>query len=366
MSPLTNMERFLFFLVKGILLSFARSHFIPRDNATPTPSYNDPGPDIGSVHIQNSCDETFLAVSVGAWPNATDKSGAEFQIAAHGEYQEPFRETVYMSREEEASKYGGVGGHYDPISGKMFNQGISIKFTTAPQNYSSKTLQLEYALIKNTVRGDNFLRINYDVSLLDCAVPPKEQKKMTDVQSSQELEWNQKKIDGCPGYQKGFAMWFDDSSNCRPIYCDGQSFCDGVYNYDKSRVNESSFECSKEYRGILHFELCAGNGNGTGKAVYEKWAGSPNKPGAPSDAPKASQSKSSLPNPPIQTSTSKPPSKPSDALKPSQSENPSPGPSLSTSAPKLHSPPLTSPAVSTIATKTPKPSVEHLENNHAV
>jgi hypothetical protein len=134
--------------------------------------------------------------------------------------------------------------------------------TNTSKEYGANILQLEYALVMNTDRKDTIRRLEYDVSLLDCARPPPEHAQMSDAMASTDLTWNKKKIDGCPGYQNGLAVWFGNSSICRPIYCDGINYCDGVYNYDRTRAGEVSFECLAEYRGDLNFEACAANGNG--------------------------------------------------------------------------------------------------------
>ncbi|KAF2244717.1 hypothetical protein BU26DRAFT_434100 [Trematosphaeria pertusa] len=222
------------------------SYILPRNEAPPV----DPGEEYGSVYIKNSCGSDLYAYSVGAWLEGSDHSNDEFTIPAGGTYHEAYR--VVVPKE-------GVG--MDSTLKKMPGQGISIKISNVTGDLSN-ILQLEYSLVQNPLR-DKFRRLDYDISLLDCAKPPADHANMTDVQSSQELEWNQKKIDGCPGYQGGVALWFTDSKKCRPIYCDGQSYCDGIYNYDKTREGEMSLACHEEYRGDLYFEVCVGNGNGS-------------------------------------------------------------------------------------------------------
>ncbi|KAJ4303380.1 hypothetical protein N0V90_002273 [Kalmusia sp. IMI 367209] len=207
----------------------------------------DPGEEDASLYIINRCKEDLFAMSVGAWRRGNDRNQIEYTIPSGSIYHEALRETIFHSN------HSLNGTDY---SGKEIGQGSVIKITRPPKNYSHNVLQLEYAIGKNT---ETFKKLWYDISLLDCA---KTTALVTDVQASQDDNYNQKKIDSCPGYQNGIAMWTSDYKHCPPIYCDGVQFCDGIYNYDRSRENESTKSCDQEYRGNLYVELCAGNGNG--------------------------------------------------------------------------------------------------------
>lgn len=73
-----------------------------------------------------------------------------------------------------------------------------------------------------------------------------------------------KKRDSCPGYDGGVAVTFSGDEKgdiCPPIYCDGKSKCFMIYTFDRTRPQESSFTCEKEYRGDLRLDLCAENGD---------------------------------------------------------------------------------------------------------
>jgi hypothetical protein len=142
-------------------------------------------------------------------------------------------------------------------TGQLAGAGVSIKFMDETQNVSNM-LQLEYTLISNPNRGDDFLRLDYDISLLDCA----RIDNVTDAMAMKSKQLNNHKVSGCPGYQNGLALWYDDSTICRPVYCDGLSYCDGIYNYDRTRIGEMSLACDQPYDGDMHFELCVGNGDG--------------------------------------------------------------------------------------------------------
>lgn len=233
------------FLVCATLIS--RILAFPQNNNANEPPQPDPGAEYGSVNIMNDCDYDIYAKSSGAWPEDHNQDEVEFIIPSHGNHREPYREVIYK----------GNGGT-DPITKKTKGQGISIKMTRLPEKkYDTNILQLEYSLIDNPERPQRFRRLEYDVSLLNCAVPPEGPfENMTDKWSSTALEWNQRKIDGCPGYTGGLALWTGDLSSCRPIYCDGVNYCDGIYNYDTTRAGEMSLSCNKEYQGDLSGAVC--------------------------------------------------------------------------------------------------------------
>jgi hypothetical protein len=240
-QPSINMLFMLDAITAALFSASAGGRILPRDAQPPV----DPGQEYGAVHVINSCKYDLFGMSAGAWPVGFDQSGVEFKIPAGTTHEEPFREVAT-----------------DPTLHKLQGQGISIKLTQSPKDYANNVLQLEYALIQNPNRPGTIKRISYDVSLLDCAKPHGDHINVTDAQSSVQLDWNQKKIDGCPGYQGGLALYFDNSKICRPIYCDGVGYCDSIYDYDRTRQYETSFECGGEYKGPLWFETCAANGDG--------------------------------------------------------------------------------------------------------
>jgi hypothetical protein len=217
----------------------------------------DRGKDYGNVVIVNNCDQDMHLQSVGSWEkmgnanklvNGVDPEGVVHTIPAHGEYREPYRELC-------PNAAAAVPGTNVCLSlQKMRGNGASLKISVSKG--PNGVTQLEYALVQEP--EDNFPRLNFDVSLLDCAQP--EQAGVTDLQASTDQGLVTKKIAGCPGYEKGLAVWFDDHAICRPIYCDSANYCDAIYNYDRTRRGEMSLRCSKEYHGNFHFELCVENG----------------------------------------------------------------------------------------------------------
>lgn len=213
----------------------------------------DIGASFGSVSIKNSCEYDVFLKSVGAWPVGDDRSEETITIPANSSHQEPYRETC----PKPSSHNLMTPTPTCPSLNKMEGQAISMKISKDKDGPES-ILQLEYALLKNPERGDKFPRLDYDISLLNCA----QIENVTEVQAKADTSLNQKKIEGCPGYQKGFALWTSRTDICRPIYCDGESYCDAIYNYERTRTGETSFACDEEYKGDLNFELCVGNGNG--------------------------------------------------------------------------------------------------------
>lgn len=224
------------------------------------PRYDDPGKAYGSLYVINSCKHDMIARSVGAYDQNSSRDAVEFAIPAGLTYYEGFRETIPISKAEAEEMVKTHNPPIDTASGKMKGQGVSFMINS-PNNtdWGNGITQLEYSLIQNPENGDKFKRLWYDVSLLNCAVP---KATVSDADASKDHKLNQKKVDGCPGYQNGIAMWTSDPESCRPIYCDGVQYCESIYNYDKTRPDEASFQCTKEYRGNLYVELCAGNGNG--------------------------------------------------------------------------------------------------------
>jgi hypothetical protein len=60
------------------------------------------------------------------------------------------------------------------------------------------------------------------------------------------------------------AMTFSgdkEGAVCPPIYCDSKSKCFMIYTFDRTRRQESTFTCEKEYFGDLTLDLCAAEGD---------------------------------------------------------------------------------------------------------
>lgn len=144
---------------------------------------------------------------------------------------------------------------------------------------------MEYALYRNPATGDAFKRLYYDVSLLDCANPRVMDLtgqgfvgggEITDFNATAGM--HAQKLALCPGYEGGVSVTFSGDENgevCPPIYCDGVEKCFMIYTFDRTRPQESSFTCEKEYRGDLRLDLCAERGDEVVKGAKEefgKWS----------------------------------------------------------------------------------------------
>ncbi|KAF2272126.1 uncharacterized protein EI97DRAFT_485377 [Westerdykella ornata] len=245
------------------LLSLARA---TEEDTVPQPITKRPdrGPEYDTVWIKNSCDYDVYAQFVGAWPRNANRNNEPFKIPAGGTYHEAYREVCPKPKE-----HAHMAPPPDcPELGKMEGESISIKISRTEQGRGPENiLQLEYSLIQNPERGDGFPRLDYDVLLLNC----NQTEDITEEMVAQDEGLNRVKIEGCPGYQKGLALWFDDHELCRPIYCDGETYCDGIYNYQRTGEGEDSFACHDEYFGDMYFEMCVGNGDGTALEKYREW-----------------------------------------------------------------------------------------------
>ena len=115
---------------------------------------------------------------------------------------------------------------------KVAGQGVAIKISRNENVPSGDIFQFEYALVKDSKRagvGDKFYRMNYDISLLDCA----RADGVTDVSDTGAK--HVEKVKRCPGYGNGVAATFDkdpDTTNCLPVYCAGQEKCMIIYTWD--------------------------------------------------------------------------------------------------------------------------------------
>lgn len=147
---------------------------------------------------------------------------------------------------------------YCPGEDKLAGQAVSIKISRSNDPADQNITQLEYALYQNPSTHDTFKRLYYDVSLLDCGAPD---IAVTDFNATAAMF--ARKVEVCPGYAGGVAVTFsgeEEGNVCPPVYCDGESRCFMVYTFDRTRRQESSFTCEKEYRGDLRLDLCVKEG----------------------------------------------------------------------------------------------------------
>lgn len=148
---------------------------------------------------------------------------------------------------------------YCPELDRLRGQGVAIKISRN-QSVAADINQLEYALVHNPFDHVEYLRLNYDVSLLDCAVPA---SGVATADNSATTEQYQAKIDRCPGYQNGLTLTFEPDpgeSICTPIKCTGEESptCPLIYNYERTREGEASMACREKFQGNMVFTLCAG------------------------------------------------------------------------------------------------------------
>lgn len=231
------------------------------------------GPSYGKVVIRNHCDYTLNMWSVGARRmksvrNATigyavPEDEVMNVIPPNGTYSEDYRITCPPA-------VNGTWG-YCWDHDKLRGQAISLKIsenTTA----GSDILQFEYALVQNPLRGDTFIRLDYDVSMLDCGDPQWNKGLYgTNPNGTNRTEITDKnatasdhaiKLAKCPGYAGGLSVTFDPDPGrdvCPPIMCTGENLCSQIYNFDRSREGEPSMACHKHYRGNLVLDLCLKN-----------------------------------------------------------------------------------------------------------
>ncbi|KAF1916066.1 hypothetical protein BDU57DRAFT_515916 [Ampelomyces quisqualis] len=259
----------------------------------------DYGHELGSVTVHNHCAETLYLASVGAHPlggykdKTTGYGTAADEIQHHifpgGSYTEPYRFTCPIPVNE-------TEGTYKWAEDKLSGQGVSMKVSRTSNK--SDITQIEWALLMNPKRNDKFYRLDYDISLLNCADPaaspavfkvnlppptPTESGKpaptptipynpewrnlsqLTDALATPED--HQFKIQACPGYQGGIKVSFPNNtvqSNCTAIDCKGKMTCLDIYTFDRTRVGEASMACDAEYRGDMVVDLCADRMNKTG------------------------------------------------------------------------------------------------------
>ncbi|KAL5436171.1 hypothetical protein PMIN06_006085 [Paraphaeosphaeria minitans] len=230
----------------------------PKSGNLTTP---DDGWKHGNVIIYNWCAYDVYFVSVGAhylggyrngsatgW--GTPEDAIYHAIPSGKYYTEPFRASAGCS-------YTGAPP-YCLLEDKLAGQAVSIKIARSNDTADQNITQLEYALYQNPSTQDTFKRLYYDVSLLDCGAPD---VAVTDFNATEAMFARKVKL--CPGYAGGVAVTFSADEGgevCPPVYCDGQSRCFMVYTFDRTRRQESSFTCDKEYRGDLRLDLCVEDG----------------------------------------------------------------------------------------------------------
>ncbi|KAF2012237.1 hypothetical protein BU24DRAFT_485645 [Aaosphaeria arxii CBS 175.79] len=219
----------------------------------------------GNVVVQNNCAYDLYLRSVGVWPLGGPKlrdtpgglsspcDDTVIPIKANSTYTEPYRITCPIP-------VNGTfpHGQYCADEDKLAGQGISMKFGRTTDAAAGGILQFEYALVQDPVRGDDFHRLNYDVSLLDCGTI---QSGVVDANATKIQHTD--KVDNCPGYDGGVAVTFlhdgGNATNCAPIYCNGEEPCKMIYTWDRTRQGEASLACEREYRGDMRVDLCAKN-----------------------------------------------------------------------------------------------------------
>jgi hypothetical protein len=241
------------------------------------------GREYGKIVINNGCSEDLVVMSIGAWPlggNRTKiddtspivaphngrwnawREDIQHAIASGASHKEPFR--VTCPNVEGAEEYCA---DYDKLRG----QGVSLKIFTAAN--PSEALQFEYALVQNPLDELPYHKLNYDVSLLDCADPldhaslygidfsAENHREITD--QSMSAEDRKHKADLCPGYKGGLKVSFQaedgcDGDVCEPIDCNGEDWCK-IYFFQRTRDGEPSLSCGGEFRGDVVLDLCVAN-----------------------------------------------------------------------------------------------------------
>lgn len=171
-------------------------------------------------------------------------------IKPNENYTEPFRVTCPPTTNK--------ADVYCQDHDKLRGQGVSIKVSR--NTTITDILQLEYALVQNALQSTTHQLI-YDVSLLDCA-DPGVNATITDATATTENQNAKLKV--CPGYQNGLSVKFDPDPGatvCPPIQCTGKEepVCTQIYNFDRTRKGEATMACTKEYKGSMILDLCAGH-----------------------------------------------------------------------------------------------------------
>ncbi|KAF2711556.1 hypothetical protein K504DRAFT_335360, partial [Pleomassaria siparia CBS 279.74] len=215
----------------------------------------DEGPKFGNLIVRNHCSEPLWVFSVGAHTFSgyrtydqgygTKEDDVGHRIGTGENYTEAYRINPPDVSRFEKEKYCYP---WDKAAG----QGIAVKVSKT-EAIAPDILQFEYALVKDPRRRDTFYRMNYDISLLDCASVA----NATDVSGT--TAQHDDKVAKCPGYNNGVAVTFDadpEAKMCTPVYCDGQEKCPMIYTWDRTRENEMSLACNGPYTGNMIVDLC--------------------------------------------------------------------------------------------------------------
>lgn len=223
----------------------------------------------GNFVVKNNCPIPLYGRSVGAWylngPRneswGTPENEFFVEIPPKSTYVEPFRASGGCPNQNVTNSTGQVNLQpvYCPQEDKLGGQGISFKISKTKVPADPDLTQIEYALYKNPEKkNDTFKRLYYDFSLLDCVHEQAGTADLTGTDAQHKI-----KVQRCPGYEGGVAVTFSgdpDHSNCPLIYCDGSRKCMQIYTWDRSRDQEASFTCEREYRGNMTVELCVSQG----------------------------------------------------------------------------------------------------------
>lgn len=233
----------------------------------------DEGYKFGNAIIRNNCEYSVFVRSVGAHylngpRNKTSGFGSEeddcfHEITPAGIFIEPFRASAGCMYQGEPI--------YCQDEDRLAGQAISFKISF-DREPSAPITQFEYALYQNPIIKDPFKKLIYDVSLLDCGQPA---ENVVDFNAT--VEMHNQKLAQCPGYSGGVAVSFDadpHGNSCPPIFCDGKDKCYMIYTWDRTRKQESTFICDKEYRGNMTLDLCATKGNDVQQKAeaFDMWA----------------------------------------------------------------------------------------------
>jgi hypothetical protein len=270
----------------------AQSTAVTKPLSTHQPPKSSPKSDpkngalLGNLVLKSYCPQTLYLISVGSHTLGGPRTPAQgwaakedsivHTLSPGGSYTEPYRSTC-------ASPDNATTG-YCASHDTLYGQGISIKISSTNASFGGDITQFEYALIEDPQRvpPSTFERLEYDVSLLDCAnpfvypklfkvnVPPaagaanegnagwRNATALTDTSASEED--HEIKVQKCPGYRGGIGVSFpeDRKGVCKAIRCDGREKCFEIYTFDRTREGEASLSCGEEYRGDTVVELCKG------------------------------------------------------------------------------------------------------------
>jgi hypothetical protein len=247
------------------------------------------GADFGNVVFKNKCSLPLYFRSEGAWPLysfrdiaisfvnwVTANDSTVHAIAPGSTSTEPYRVTCPIP----TNWTRGYCWSHD----KLYGQGVSMKISY--NEASSDVPQFEYALSDDLNRpGHRFQRLEYDVSLLDCAnplvypklfkvnVPPPVDasadivqvagwRDATALMDEAMSDGDHKiKMEKCPGYQGGITVSFPSYKEGvrKLIKCDDVKKCFDIYTFDRTREVEASMSCETEYKGDTVVEFCAVN-----------------------------------------------------------------------------------------------------------